>query len=71
NRDIEKRKDLSELSENRKDLKVRLLQLNRVKSSLDRAYATEKYKVKNYTDHLTRLSEERSNIVGSRKVDEL
>ncbi|MGL1137095.1 hypothetical protein ACSIJM_16390 [Vibrio parahaemolyticus] len=71
NRDVEKRKDLSDLSENRKDLKVRLLQLNRVKSSLDRAYATEKYKVKNYTDHLTRLSEERSNIVGSRKVDEL
>jgi hypothetical protein len=71
NRGVEKRKDLSELSEKRKNLKIRLLQLNRVKSSLDRAYATEKHKVENYTNHLTRLKEEKSNIVGSRKVDEL
>ncbi|EMV0255659.1 hypothetical protein AABH25_003817, partial [Vibrio cholerae] len=71
NRNIEKRKDLSDLSEKRKDLKIRLLQLNRVKSSLDRSYATEKYKVKSYKNHLARLTEEKSNIVGSRKVDEL
>ncbi|OZS41374.1 hypothetical protein ASV53_24080, partial [Photobacterium sanguinicancri] len=71
NRNIEKRKDLSELSEKRKELKIKLLKFNRVKSSLDRSYTTEKYKVKSYTNHLKKLNEERSNIVGSRKVDEL
>ncbi|CAH7072579.1 Rad50/SbcC-type AAA domain-containing protein [Vibrio crassostreae] len=71
NRKKEKRKDLSELNENRKKLKLRLLNLNRVKSSLDRAYTTEQVKTENYNVHLTRLKEERSSIVGASKVDEL
>ncbi|MDB1123404.1 P-loop NTPase family protein [Vibrio algarum] len=71
NRKSEKRKDLTELSEKRKDLKMKLLNFNRVKSSLDRAYTTEKYKINSYEKHLNRLSEERSNIIGARKVDAL
>ncbi|MGR6859620.1 AAA family ATPase [Aliivibrio salmonicida] len=71
NRKIEKRKDLSELNENRKKIKLRLLKLNRIKSSLDRAYITEKVKTENYNLHLSRLKEERSSIVGASKVDEL
>ena len=71
NRKKEKRKDLSELNENRKTLKLRLLKLNRVKSSLDRAYTTEQVKTENYNRHLSRLKEERSSIVGASKVDEL
>ncbi|EPQ9965686.1 TPA: hypothetical protein I7793_17465 [Vibrio vulnificus] len=71
NRGIEKRKDLSEISNRRKALKANLLKLNRIKSSLDRSYTTEKFKVKSYSNHLKRLTEERSNIVGSRKVDQL
>ncbi|ASG04258.1 AAA family ATPase [Vibrio anguillarum] len=71
NRKKEKRKDLSELNENRKKLKLRLLKLNRVKSSLDRAYMAEQVKTENYNKHLSRLKEERANIVGACKVDEL
>ncbi|RUO33320.1 hypothetical protein [Aliidiomarina soli] len=71
NREVEKRKDLTEQNSRRKDLKIRLLKLNRVKASLDRAYSTEKFKVESYKQHLTRLHEERSNIVGAKKVGEL
>ncbi|QFI37035.1 hypothetical protein FR932_03920 [Moritella marina ATCC 15381] len=71
NRKAEKRKDLSELSTRRKDLKIRLLNLNRINSSLDRAYTTEDFKVANYKSHLSHLREERMNIVGARKVDDL
>lgn len=71
NRKNEKRKDLSEINEKRKRIKLRLLKLNRIKSSLDRAYTTEQVKTESYNQHLSRLKEERSNIVGASKVDEL
>lgn len=71
NRFHEKRRDATELNGNRKKLKIRLLKLNRVISSLDRAYTTEKEKIRHYNEHLSNLKEEKSSLIGASKVDEL
>jgi hypothetical protein len=71
NRSIEKRKDLDTLNTRRKELKLRLLKLNRVKSSLERDFSAEKVKIDGYKTYLIKLKEERQNIVGAKKVDAL
>ena len=59
----------TKLSTKRKDLKLRLLKLNRIKSSLDREFTSEKVKIDNYKSYLDKLKDERQNIVGAKKVD--
>lgn len=71
NRAHEKGKGASVLSEERLNIKERLLKINRVISSLDRKFATEKEKVSHYNKYLINLKEERASLVGARKVDEL
>ncbi|GKW54763.1 hypothetical protein NCCP2140_38160 [Pseudoalteromonas sp. NCCP-2140] len=69
NRSSEKRKDLDKLNTKRKELKLRLLKLNRIKSTLEREYTSEKVKLDSYKSYLAKLKEERQNIVGAKKVD--
>ncbi|MCS0539233.1 AAA family ATPase [Aeromonas veronii] len=71
NRMHEKQKDATNINENRKHIKRKLLKLNRIISSLDRAYTSEKEKISLYTEHLSILKEEKSGLVGARKVDDI
>lgn len=69
NRLFEKRKDLNTLNSRRKELKLRLLKLNRIKTSLEREFASEKIKTDSYKSYIEKLKEDRQNIIGAKKVD--
>lgn len=71
NRENEKKKSSNAFNSKRKELKSFLLKINRIKNTLDRSYSTEKFKIDDYKNNLERLKEERSNIVGARKVDDV
>jgi len=69
NRDLEKRNDFNKLSKDRTTLKLKLLNTIRIKSSIEREFASEKVKIDSYKKQLEKLREERLNLIGSNRVD--
>lgn len=71
NRNVEKNKNLNSISEVRKNLKLDLIRNQRIKVNIERQFSSESMKISSYKVQLKKLVEEKSNLIGSKKVDSI
>ena len=71
NRKVEKNKNLNNISETRKALKLDLIRIQRIKINIERQFSSEVMKISSYKVQLKKLTEEKSNLIGSKKVDSI
>lgn len=71
NRKVEKNKNLNDISEERKVLKLDLIKNQRIKAKIERQFSSELMKINSYKIQLKKLTEEKSNLIGSKKVDSI